>query len=65
MNLWLQAEGIVRELGMGFPRGSDREGSACNVGDLGLIPRFGRSPGGGNGYPLQDICLENLMNRGA
>ena len=33
MNLWWQAEGIVREPGMGFPRGSDREGSACNVGD--------------------------------
>ena len=33
--------------------------SACNVGDLGLIPGSGRFPGGGNGNPLQDSCLEN------
>ena len=39
--------------------------SACNVGDLGLIPGLGRSPGEGNGNPLQYSCLENPMDRGA
>ena len=39
--------------------------SACNVGDLGSIPRLGRCPGEGNGYPLQYSCLQNSMHRGA
>ena len=39
--------------------------TACNAGDLGLIPGSGRSPGEGNGYPLQYSCLENSMDRGA
>ena len=39
--------------------------SACNTGDLGLIPGSGRSPGEGNGNPLQYSCLENSMDRGA
>ena len=39
--------------------------SACNAGDLGLIPGSGRSPGEGNGNPLQYSCLENPMDRGA
>ena len=39
--------------------------SACNVGDLGLIPGSGRSPGEGNGNPLQYSCLENPMDGGA
>ena len=39
--------------------------SACNVGDLGLIPGLGRSPGGGHGNPLQSSSLENPMDRGA
>ena len=38
----------------GFPGGSDCKESACNAGDLGLITGSGRSPGEGNGYPLQD-----------
>ena len=38
---------------------------ACNAGDLGLIPGLGRSPGEGNGYPLQYSGLENSMDRGA
>ena len=38
---------------------------ACNAGDLGLIPRLGRSPGKGNGNPLQYSCQENPMDRGA
>ena len=39
--------------------------SACNVGDLGSIPGLGRSPGEGNGNPLQYSCLENPMDGGA
>ena len=39
--------------------------SACNAGDLGLIPGLGRSPGEGNGYLTQYSCLENSMDRGA
>ena len=42
-----------------FPGGSDSKESACNVRDLGSIPRLGRSPGGGHGNPLQYLCLEN------
>ena len=49
----------------GFPGGSDGKASACNAGDLGLIPGLGRSPGEGNGNPLQHSCLENPMDRGA
>ena len=50
---------------MGFPGGSDSAESACNVGDPGSIPESGRSPGGGDGLPLQYSCLENPMGRGA
>ena len=42
-----------------LPGGSDGKESACNAGDLGLIPGLGRSPGGGHGNPLQYSCLEN------
>ena len=49
----------------GFPGSSADEESACNVGDLGLIPGSGRSPGEGHGNPLQYSCLENPMDRGA
>ena len=45
--------------------GSDGEASACNVGDLGLIPGLGRSPGEGNDNPLQYSCLENPTDGGA
>ena len=45
--------------------GSDSKESACSTGDPGLIPGSGRSPGEGNGYPLQYSCLENSMDRGA
>ena len=48
-----------------FPGTSAGKESACNVGDVGLIPRLERSPGEGNGKPLQHSCLENSMNRGA
>ena len=47
---------------MGFPGGSEVKVSACNVGDLGSIPRSGRSPGEGNGKLLQRFCLENSMD---
>ena len=49
----------------GFPGGSVGKESACNEGDLGLIPELGRSPGAGHGNPLQYSCLENPMDRGA
>jgi len=49
----------------GFPGGSEGKASAYNVGDLGSIPGSGRSPGGGNGNPLQYSYLENPMNREA
>ena len=48
----------------GFPGGSDGKDSACNAGDPGSIPGLGRSPGEGNGNPLQFFCLENSMDRG-
>ena len=48
-----------------FPGGSEGKASACNVGDLGLIPGSGRHPGEGNGNPLQYSCLENPMDREA
>ena len=44
---------------IGFPGGSDGKKSTCNVGNLGSIPGWGRSPGGGHGNPLQYSCLEN------
>ena len=50
---------------LGFPRSSVGKESACNAGDLGLISGLGRSPGEGNGYPIQYSCLENPMDRGA
>ena len=45
-----------------FLGGSAGKESACNAGDLGLIPGLGRSPGEGNGYPLQYSALENFMD---
>ena len=50
---------------MGFYSDSDGKESACNVGDPDSIPELERSPGEGNGYPLQYSCLENSMDRGA
>ena len=47
---------------MGFPGGSDDKETACNAGDLGLIPGLGRSSAAGNGYPLQYFGLENSMD---
>ena len=53
---------------MGFPGGSVGKESACSAGDtgdMGSIPRSGRSPGGGHSNPLQYSCLENPMDREA
>ena len=49
----------------GFPGGSEVKASAPNAGDPGSIPGLGRSPGEGNGNPLQYSCLENPMDREA
>ena len=49
----------------GFPGGSNGKESACNAGNLGLIPGLGRSPGEGHGNLLQYSCLENPTDRGA
>ena len=53
---------------LGFPGGLDGKDLPARAGDarvIGLIPGLGRSPGGGNGNPLQDSCLENSKDRGA
>ena len=50
---------------MGFPGGSEGKASAYNAGEEGSIPGSARSPGEGNGNPLQYFCLGNPMNRGA
>ena len=50
---------------LGFLGGSAGKESACNERELGSIPRMGKSPEGGNSYPLQYSGLENSMNRGA
>ena len=58
--------GITKfRLDMGFRCSSVSKESACNAGDLGLIPGLGRSPREGNGNPLQYSCLENPMDKGA
>ena len=50
---------------IGFPGSSDGKESACSAEDPGSIPGYGRSPGEGNGNPLQYSCLENSMDREA
>ena len=60
-NLWKETPETINwqpSLGMG-PRVAQTKESACNVGDLGLIPGLGRLPGEGHGKPLQCSCLEN------
>ena len=49
----------------GFPGDSDSKGSICSAGDPCSIPGLGRSPGEGNGHPLQCSFLDNPMDRGA
>ena len=48
-----------------IPSGSEGKASACNVGDSGSVPESGRSPGEGDGTPLQYSCLENPMDGGS
>ena len=55
-------DGLPTPVFLGFPCGSAGKESACNAGDLGSIPGLGRSPGEGNGYPLQYSGLENSMD---
>ena len=55
--VWLEFDGNTQ--GEGFPGGSDGKESSYNAGDLGLIPGWGRFPGGGRGTPLEYSCLEN------
>ena len=50
---------------LGLPRWLSGKEYTCNAGDVGLIPELGRSPGEGNGNPLQYSCLGNPMDRGA
>ena len=57
--LWLSS------IPLGFPGDSDSKESACNAEDPGSVPGSARSPGEGNGYPLQYSCLENSIDRGA
>ena len=59
---WLKMWCIWKILGHYYFPGKE---SACNAGDPGSVPELGRSPGEGNGYPLQYSCLENSMERGA
>ena len=69
--MWKLSLGRVRtslvfgkDVGFGFPGGSDSNESAYNAGDMGSIPGLGRSPGGGYGNPLQYSCLENSVDSG-
>ena len=56
---------ILCIIGLGFPGGTVVKNLPDNAEDKGLIPGFGRSPGGVNGNPLQHSCLKNPMDRGA
>ena len=70
MVAWIKMEAVCggrREIldifwKLGFPGGSEVKASASNAGDPGSIPGSGRSPGEGNGNPLQYPCLENPMD---
>ena len=60
---WLKRLSSSSNLFEGFPCGSAGKESTCNVGDLGLIPGLGRSPGKWKGYPLQYSGLGNYMDQ--
>ena len=62
---WINSFNFSPPYAVGFSGSSVGKGSTCNPGDPGLIPGLGRSPGEGNGNPLQHSCLENPMDRGA
>ena len=55
----------IQYINMGFPGGSVIKNLPANAGDMGSIPELGRSPGEGNGSPLQYSCLENPTDREA
>ena len=59
-----QVAGILLLSERGFHSSSDSKESTCNARDLGSIPGSGRSPGQGNGYTFQYLCLGNPMDRG-
>ena len=61
----LEKDRLPTPVFLGFPCGSAGKESACSAGDLGSIPGLRRSPGGGNGNPVQYSGLENPMDRGA
>ena len=61
----LPLSGFTTVYPLTFPGGSEVKVSAWNAGDAGSIPGSGRSPGEGNGNPLQYSCLENPMEGGA
>ena len=61
----LSTKGIIIYHQSGFPGGLEGKASTCSAGDLASIPESGRSPGEGNGNPLQYSCLENPMDGGA
>ena len=65
MNFHLKILVFLIYIYVGFPGGSDGKASARDAGDPGSIPGLGRSPGEGNGNPLQYSCLENPMDGGA
>ena len=56
---------LLSKKSLDFPGGSNSKATVYNTGDPGSIPGSGRSPGEGNGNPLQNSCLENPMDRGA
>ena len=58
----LRIKDLIVFLQLGFPGGSVDKESACNAGDLGLIPGLGRSPGEAKGYPFQYSGLENITD---
>ena len=60
--VYFKMDCVTLHITMGFPGGSDGKESACNARDVGSIPVSGRSPGEGNGYPLQYFCLDNSMD---
>ena len=62
--LLLTSFSFTESIIIGFPGSSDGKKSACNAGDLGLMPGSGRFPEEGNGNPLQYSCLENSMDKG-
>ena len=68
LTLWTFVSKVMSLLFVFFqasPSGSDSKESACNAGDPGLIHGWGRSPGEGNGNPLEYSCLKNFMDREA